>query len=242
MSLLLAKAGYQVTGVDLSEEMLTVAYDKAVALEDNRPFFVRQSMQRLRLPEPVDWVLCCLDSINYLTDPAACRETFRRVYRALKPGGVFLFDVNTPEKLREMDGQVFLDEDDDVFCVWRGSYEETERICTYGMDLFQRQGASGAEARRSTGSTPIPWMSCGNSCRRRDSPRSGCLQTAARSLPSRRAAGLLDGDSGGNDACMIILYGPSRQTAFGRRRPSALRSWSAGARRFRAPRPRPQRP
>ena len=140
MSLLLAKAGYQVTGVDLSEEMLTVAYDKAVALEDNRPFFVRQSMQRLRLPEPVDWVLCCLDSINYLTDPAACRETFRRVYRALKPGGVFLFDVNTPEKLREMDGQVFLDEDDDVFCVWRGSYEETERICTYGMDLFQRQG------------------------------------------------------------------------------------------------------
>ena len=50
MSLLLAKAGYQVTGVDLSEEMLTVAYDKAVALEDNRPFFVRQSMQRLRLP------------------------------------------------------------------------------------------------------------------------------------------------------------------------------------------------
>ena len=114
MSLLLAKAGYQVTGVDLSEEMLTVAYDKAVALEDNRPFFVRQSMQRLRLPEPVDWVLCCLDSINYLTDPAACRETFRRVYRALKPGGVFR--------------------------VWRGSYEETERICTYGMDLFQRQG------------------------------------------------------------------------------------------------------
>ena len=131
MSLLLAKAGYQVTGVDLSEEMLTVAYDKAVALEDNRPFFVRQSMQRLRLPEPVDWVLCCLDSINYLTDPAACRETFRCVYRVLKPGGVFLFDVNTPEKLREMDGQVFLDEDDDVFCVWRGSYEETERICTY---------------------------------------------------------------------------------------------------------------
>ena len=53
---------------------------------------------------------------------------------------MFLFDVNTPGKLREMDGQVFLDEDDDVFCVWRGSYEETERICTYGMDLFQRQG------------------------------------------------------------------------------------------------------
>ena len=140
MSVLLAQAGYRVTGADMSEEMLTVAYDKAVALPDNRPFFVCQNMERLCLPEPVDWVLCCLDSINYLTDPAACQETFRRVYRSLCPGGVFIFDVNTPEKLRAMDGQVFLDEDEDVFCVWRGSYEEAERICYYGMDLFQRQG------------------------------------------------------------------------------------------------------
>ena len=119
--MLLAQAGYQVTGADMSEEMLTVAYDKAVALPDNRPFFVCQNMERLCLPEPVDWVLCSLDSINYLTDPAACQETFRRVYRSLCPGGVFIFDVNTPEKLRAMDGQVFLDEDEDVFCVWRGS-------------------------------------------------------------------------------------------------------------------------
>jgi len=140
MSVLLAQAGYRVTGADMSEEMLTVAYDKAVALPDNRPFFVCQNMERLRLPEPVDWVLCCLDSINYLTDPAACQETFRRVYRSLCPGGVFIFDVNTPEKLRAMDGQVFLDEDDDVYCVWRGDFDEESNICSYGMDLFQRRG------------------------------------------------------------------------------------------------------
>ena len=115
MSLLLAQSGYQVIGADMSEEMLTVAYDKASALPDNRPFFVCQRMERLCLPDPVDWVLCCLDSINYLTDPAACQETFRRVYRSLCPGGVFIFDVNTPEKLQAMDGQVFLDEDEDVF-------------------------------------------------------------------------------------------------------------------------------
>ena len=140
MSVLLAQAGYRVTGADMSEEMLTVAYDKAVALPDNRPFFVCQNMERLCLPEPVDWVLCCLDSINYLTDPAACQETFRRVYRSLCPGGVFIFDVNTPEKLRAMDGQVFLDEDDDVYCVWRGEFDEESNICSYGMDLFQRRG------------------------------------------------------------------------------------------------------
>ena len=39
-----------------------------------------------------------------------------------------------------MDGQVFLDEDDDVYCVWRGEFDEKTNICSYGMDLFQRQG------------------------------------------------------------------------------------------------------
>lgn len=140
MSVLLARNGYRVIGVDMSEEMLTVASEKAWALPDNRPFFARQRMERLRLPEKVDWVLCCLDSINYLTDPAHCQETFRRVYASLNPGGIFMFDVNTPEKLRSMDGQVFLDEDDDVYCVWRGAFDEAQRVCCYGMDLFQRRG------------------------------------------------------------------------------------------------------
>ena len=97
-----------------------------------------QRMERLRLPEPVDCAVCCLDSLNYITDPAACKRAIERVYRALRPGGIFLFDVNTPEKLMAMDGQVFLDEDDDVFCVWRGEFKD--RVCRYGMDLFQREG------------------------------------------------------------------------------------------------------
>ncbi len=140
MSVLLAKAGYQVIGVDMSEEMLTMASEKAMSLSDNRPFFVRQRMQRLRLPQCVDWVFSGLDSINYLTDPQDCRETFRRVYGALTPGGAFLFDINTPEKFRAMDGQTFLDEDDDVFCVWRTEFDEKTRLCTHGMDIFQRRG------------------------------------------------------------------------------------------------------
>ncbi len=140
MSVLLAQAGYGVIGVDMSEEMLTVATEKAWELSDNRPFFVRQRMERLRLPEPVDLVLCCLDSINYLTNPQDCQETFRRVYENLTPGGAFLFDVNTPEKLHNMDGQVFLDEDKDVYCVWRGMFDQKENICYYGMDIFQRHG------------------------------------------------------------------------------------------------------
>ena len=140
LSVLLAKAGYRVTGVDMSEQMLTMASEKAWALPGNRPFFVRQRMQRLALPEPVELVVSCLDSINYLTRPADCQETFRRVYQALAPGGAFIFDVNTPETLQAMDGQIFLDEDDDVYCVWRGEFDPASRLCRYGMDLFQRQG------------------------------------------------------------------------------------------------------
>ena len=136
---LLAQLGIQVTGVDMSEEMLCVASQKAQKLE-NPPVFVCQRLEQLRLPRAVDLAVCALDSLDYITNPADCAEAIRRVYKALNPGGCFIFDVNTPEKLRAMDGQVFLDEDDDVYCVWRGEFDEESNICTYGMDLFQRQG------------------------------------------------------------------------------------------------------
>lgn len=139
VSMLLAKRGIRVTGVDLSEDMLTTAYAKVCDME-NPPMFVCQSLQQLRLPRGVDLAVCALDSLDYITDPEDCAEAIRRIYKVLNPGGVFIFDVNTPEKLRAMDGQVFLDEDEDVYCVWRGEFDEATNICSYGMDLFRRQG------------------------------------------------------------------------------------------------------
>ena len=136
---ILAKQGLDVTGVDLSEEMLTVAMEKVMDME-HPPRFVCQPLQELRLPKGVDLATCALDSLDYITDPADCAEAIRRVYKVLNPGGIFIFDVNTPEKLRAMDGQVFLDEDDDVYCIWRGEFDEQTNICSYGMDLFQRKG------------------------------------------------------------------------------------------------------
>ena len=139
VAILLAQKGMTVTGVDMSEEMLCVASQKAQQ-QENMPVFVCQSLQQLRLPRGVDLAVCALDSLDYITDPADCEEAIRRVYKALNPGGCFIFDVNTPEKLHAMDGQVFMDEDDDVYCVWRGEFDEKSNICSYGMDLFQRQG------------------------------------------------------------------------------------------------------
>ena len=136
---ILARQGLEVIGVDLSEEMLTVAMEKVMDM-DKPPRFVCQPLQNLRLPRGVDLAVCALDSLDYITNPDDCKEAIRRVYKALNPGGIFIFDVNTPEKLRAMDGQVFLDEDDDVYCVWRGEFDQETNICSYGMDLFQRRG------------------------------------------------------------------------------------------------------
>ena len=134
---LLAERGYRVTATDLSEEMLTQAMQKAESLTGQPPLFLCQSMSRLRLLEPVDAVISTVDAINYLTRKADVQETFRRVYRWLKPGGQFIFDVNTPYKLQRMDGQMYTDETEESYCVWRTFYSEKQKVCTYQVDLFR---------------------------------------------------------------------------------------------------------
>ena len=146
MSVLLAKEGLSVLGVDRSEEMLTVAYEKAMDLE-NPPYFVRQKLQQLRLPQPVDLAVCCLDGMNYITEPAELCTVLARVYKALNPGGLFIFDVNTEAKLSALDGQIFVDEDDEVFCLWRAEYDPQTRLIRYGMDVFQKRGSLWARSR-----------------------------------------------------------------------------------------------
>ena len=139
VAVLLAERGLKVTAVDMSEDMLCVASGKAQDME-NPPCFVRQRLEQLRLPRGVDLAVCALDSMNYIIAPEDCKQAISRVYKGLNPGGCFIFDVNTPEKLRAMDGEIFLDEDEDVFCLWRGEFDADSNICTYGMDLFQRRG------------------------------------------------------------------------------------------------------
>ncbi|MGN8874724.1 class I SAM-dependent DNA methyltransferase [Pseudoflavonifractor sp. HCP28S3_F10] len=133
----LAERGYEMIGVDLSEDMLAEANEKCRDVEGERPIFLHQSMDRLDLYGTIDACVCCLDSVNYVTRPAVLERAFQRVHLFLMPGGMFIFDVNTPEKLRSLDGQVFLDETEDTYCVWRAEYSARRRICTYAMDLFR---------------------------------------------------------------------------------------------------------
>jgi SAM-dependent methyltransferase len=136
LAAILASRGYQVTAVDLSPDMLSVAAGKCGELDVQ---LVCQDMSRLALPIQADAVICCLDSLNYVTRPAQVQRTFQRVFRALKPGGLFLFDVKTPYALEGADGQVYIDENEEVYCVWRGEYDARRRICGYGIDLFALQ-------------------------------------------------------------------------------------------------------
>ena len=139
MTWLLAGRGYELIAVDGSQEMLAAAREKSAPAEVP-PLFLHQSMPRLDLYGTVDAAICCLDSLNYLTNPRDVQRTFQRLHLFISPGGLLAFDVRLPERLAALDGQVFLDEDDDVYCVWRGEFDEESNICSYGMDLFQRRG------------------------------------------------------------------------------------------------------
>jgi SAM-dependent methyltransferase len=143
----LASRGYEMIGVDLSPEMLAEAAEKNQDAGGTPPLFLCQPMERLDLYGTIDACVCCLDSVNYVTDPKKLQKAFARVHLFLMPGGLFLFDVNTVEKLEGLDGQVFLDETEDTYCVWRAEYAKRSRICSYFMDIFRLDEQTGQWAR-----------------------------------------------------------------------------------------------
>lgn len=137
----LALRGYEMIGADQSPEMLAEATEKNRGIAPVEPIFLCQPMEKLDLYGTIDACVCCLDSVNYVTDPKKLARAFQRVHLFLMPGGLFLFDINTPEKLAGLDGQVFLDETEDAYCVWRAEF--SRRICTYFMDIFRLDPSTG---------------------------------------------------------------------------------------------------
>lgn len=136
LSCIMAKRGYEMIAVDGSADMLSVAMAKFSALNVKEPPLVlNQMMDELDLYGTVDAAICMLDGLNYLPEPALL-ETLHRLWLFIEPNGVLIFDINTPYKLKNLDGQVFIDETDEVYCVWRTEFDEEENACYYGMDIF----------------------------------------------------------------------------------------------------------
>ena len=133
----LAKQGCDVIGVDASEEMLSVAQEKAAQHPKWDILYLCQSMTDLDLFGTVDTTICALDSINHLTDPELVRLTFEKVSLFTAPGGLFLFDVNTPYKHQNILGNnCYVYEYDDLFCAWQNFLDEDTGTITMQLDFF----------------------------------------------------------------------------------------------------------
>ena len=134
----LSRRGYEMIAVDSSVEMLMEAQSKSAGLE-TPPLFLCQDAAALDLYGTVDAAVCSLDGMNYIP-PEDLPEVFRRLRLFVRPGGLLIFEIRTPEFLRSLDGNVFVDEQEDVLCLWRADFEEALPAIIYGMDIFSRQG------------------------------------------------------------------------------------------------------
>lgn len=127
MSLQLARQGYQVTGVDGSVRMLAVARRKFQS-QGLYGEFIHGDMRDFSLTSEVDAAVCVFDSLNYLLEPEDVKKAFSRVAQALKPGGMFVFDVNTPLRLAIIPNEVHVMEGPDHYLVWSDQFDRSRKL------------------------------------------------------------------------------------------------------------------
>ncbi len=137
LTAIMASRGYEMIAADASVDMLMQAREKCAGLPVP-PLLLLQSAEELDLYGTVDAAYCSLDGINYLR-PETLPEIFRRLHLFIRPGGLLIFDIRTPDWLKALDGQVFVDENEDVLCLWRADFDQKENAVLYGMDLFSRE-------------------------------------------------------------------------------------------------------
>ncbi|ANB61735.1 class I SAM-dependent DNA methyltransferase [Anoxybacteroides amylolyticum] len=130
----LAKDGFFVTGVDLSENMLAVAQEKAERERVSVGLF-QQNMTELDVP-PVDIVVIFCDSLNYLLTETDVMQTFRRVYTTLQEGGLFLFDVHSIYKMELFQGETFADSDESISYIWQCEPLDTPHTVAHELTFF----------------------------------------------------------------------------------------------------------
>ena len=152
MTLELSSRGYDMIGVDGSAEMLARASDAlydmidsgALSEEDSRPLFLCQDMREFELYGTVGAAICCLDSLNYLTGNGELEKCFALVHNYLDPDGLFMFDMNTPYKFKNIYGEnayvydMAASEDAGArFCVWQNFYDDETKLCDFYLTLFE---------------------------------------------------------------------------------------------------------
>lgn len=130
--------GYDMTGVDLSIDMLSVARDECYDREIENILWLLQDMRSFELYGTVNAAVCCLDGINHLTGKGDIDKCFRTVHNYLDPDGLFLFDVNTPYKFENFYGNNdYVLEDEGVTVCWQNEYNKEKGICAFNLSVFE---------------------------------------------------------------------------------------------------------
>ena len=138
MTRLLANRGYDMIGVDNAPDMLEIAMEKRQA-EGQDILYLFQDMREFELYGTVKAVVSLCDSMNYILEEEELLQVFRLVNNYLDPGGVFIFDLNTAYKYREVLGEQTIAENrEDASFIWDNYYDEDERINEYELTLFVR--------------------------------------------------------------------------------------------------------
>lgn len=136
---LLYQKGYDMIGVDLSQEMLNIALEKK-GKSGSEILYLCQDMRELDLFSTVGTVVSVCDSVNYLLEDDEVEETFGLVNNYLYPGGIFLFDFNTVYKYEQVIGDTTIAENRDDCCfIWENYYHEEERINEYDLTIFVKE-------------------------------------------------------------------------------------------------------
>lgn len=132
----LGQAGYDMIGIDNSEDMLSIAMEKAAEKELNI-LYLLQDMREFELYGTVAAAVSICDSMNYITEPEELWEVFRLVNNYLDPGGLFIFDLNTPYKYKEiLADSVIAENREDCAFIWDNYYDEESSINEYDLSVF----------------------------------------------------------------------------------------------------------
>ena len=138
LTAILAERGYDMTGVDLSPEMLSVARDNC----PENVLLLLQDITSFELYGTVGAALCSLDSLNHLTKKGQLEKCFSLVHNYLDPDGLFIFDMNTPTRFEKEYGknsyqlEAETEEGCAVFCNWQNDYSEKRGICRFSLSVF----------------------------------------------------------------------------------------------------------
>lgn len=134
LSVLFAKMGYDVIGIDASPEMLDIAMSK----EHENVQFLCQDMTELDMFGTIDTAVCALDSLNHLETIEDVRAAIEKVALFCDNNAVFIFDINTPYKHEKiLADSTFVYETEDVFCVWENEYAD-DGVTEIQLDFFER--------------------------------------------------------------------------------------------------------